>query len=106
MDARFAQALVAIPLLVGVDDPRPVLPPLPVHSVEGTEQVHARMNLLVNQVGERLRAIDELLWEAPGAPELGSLLEDATRRSRQTIDDIDELLALAKHPHPGEGGGT
>ena len=108
MEARIARGLIAVPLLAGVlaaDDPNPLVGPLPVRQGPSLDSVHARMNELADGIGERLRAIDQLLWDAPDAPNLGAALEDATRRSRQTLDDIDELLRLADHPHPPSKGG-
>jgi hypothetical protein len=89
-------ALAGVPL----QDPEP---PNDVGHAAEVEDVHARMRALLLEIEQGLRDVDDALWRMNGPR---SVLREATDRAQRVVDDIDLLLEIAHHPHPGAGGGT
>ncbi len=82
------------------------------HEVQSLEDVHARMKELMGKVELRLKSIDELLNEASAqgkgnasgtaSAEVERVLVTTRDHARQSVEDIDEILRLSLHPHPGD----
>ena len=76
-----------------------------------TEEVHERMHKLIVQIEVGLKHVDSLLWSADARPSDGAESSLATRlaaareTSARVLNDIDTLLEIRHHPHPGDGGG-
>jgi hypothetical protein len=84
------------------------------HDTDSLEDVHARMLELMGKVETRLKTIDDLLNDASarekqasptGASAIDQVLVVSRDRAKQNLDDIDEILRLSLHPHPGGAGG-
>ncbi len=72
------------------------------------EDPHQEMERLFGRVERRQREIDEILGRARepsrgGSSDLARLLEDSQSRSHEVLKDIDRILELAGHSHPGGG---
>ena len=76
------------------------------------EDVHKQMHDLIGRIELGLKHVDKLLWSADaragdGAESnLAVRLKAARDRSQSVLNDIDELLEIRHHPHPGGGGGS
>jgi hypothetical protein len=76
------------------------------------EDVHEQMRNLIVQIEVGLKRVDGLLWSADARPSEGAESSLATRlaaareTSRKVLNDIDTLLEIRHHPHPGGGGGS
>jgi hypothetical protein len=85
------------------------------HESQSLEDVHARMLELMGKVETRLKSIDDLLNDASArakglapasdASAIDKVLVVSRDSARQNLDDIDEILRLSLHPHPGGVGG-
>lgn len=69
------------------------------------EDPHDEMVRLFQQVERRQSQIDALLGRARTQPDLSRLLKDTESHAHEVTRDIDRILELAGHEHPG-GGGT
>lgn len=75
-----------------------------------SEDPHDEMVRLFQQIERRQSQIDTLLGRArdrsqSGQPHLSELLKDTESYAHDVTRDIDRILELAGHSHPG-GGGT
>ena len=84
------------------------------HDTGSLEDAHARMKELMGKVETRLKSIDELLDDASArdkslsptdASAIDKVLVVSRDHAQQNLDDIDEILRLSLHPHPGGSGG-
>ena len=92
---------------VGLQTPAPQHPPVGLTQSKA-EDPHEEMVRLFGRVERRQREIDELLGRAGEPPRVGKLdlaglLEESETRSRESLQDIDRILQLAGHTHPGGG---
>ena len=76
------------------------------------EDVHKQMHDLIARIELGLKHVDQLLWSADALPSeaarsnLAARLKAARDSSQSVLNDIDKLLEIRHHPHPGGGGGS
>ena len=70
------------------------------------EDVHKQMHDLIRRIELGLKHVDKLLWSAEAESSLSARLKAARDSSQGVLNDIDKLLEIRHHPHPGGGGGS
>jgi hypothetical protein len=107
--ALLALGACALASTAHADEPKPVK----VASRDEAADDHAEMEKLIGQVEVRLREIDRLLSDAGandtsalskvGPSGLAELLLKSRDNTQGVVHDIDRILELADHVHPGGG---